>query len=74
MYLFPLAFFVAIALTIWFAFFSDAPVIAKVLIAVLFVVSFFFHPTAFPLAGFFLRIAVAIFVLLYQAYQTAKWQ
>ena len=74
MYLFLLALLVAVALAIWFVFISEAPVVAKVLIAILFVASFFLHPSAFPLAGFFLRIAIAVFVLFYQMYQAAKLQ
>ncbi|HXR47182.1 MAG TPA: hypothetical protein VN784_07040 [Candidatus Limnocylindrales bacterium] len=74
MYLFPLAFFVAIALAIWFVFISEASVIAKILVAVLFITSFLLHPSAFPMAGFFLRIAISVFILLYQMYQTAKSQ
>jgi hypothetical protein len=74
MFLLPLAFFVAIALTIWFVLISDAAVLAKVLIGVLFVISLFLRPSAFPLAGFLLRIAISVFVLFYQMYQTAKSQ
>lgn len=74
MYLFPLAFLVAIALAIWFVFISEAAVIAKILVAVLFITSFFLHPSPFPMAGLFLRIAISVFILLYQMYQTAKSQ
>jgi hypothetical protein len=74
MYLSLLALFIAIALAIWFVFISEASVVAKVLIGVFFVVSFFLHPSAFPMAGFFLRIGIGIFVLFYQAYQKAKTQ
>jgi hypothetical protein len=74
MYLFLLVLFVAIALAIWFVFISEASVIAKVLVGALFVTSFFLHPTPFPMAGFFLRIAISIFVLFFQMYQTAKSQ
>jgi hypothetical protein len=74
MYLFLLVLFVAIALAIWFVFISEASVIAKVLVGALFVISFFLHPTPFPMAGFFLRIAISIFVLFFQMYQTAKSQ
>jgi hypothetical protein len=73
-YLFPLALIAAIALAIWFVFVSEAPMIAKVLVGALFILSFFLHPSRFPLTGFFLRIAIAIFVLFYQMYQTAKSQ
>jgi hypothetical protein len=72
MYLFPLVLLVAIALAIWFVFLSEASVMAKVVIGVLFVVSFLLHPSAFPMAGFFLRIGIGIFVLFYQIYQKAK--
>ena len=72
MYLFLLVLFVAIALAIWFVFISEASVMAKVLVGALFVISFFLQPTSFPMAGFFLRIAVSIFILFYQMYQTAK--
>ena len=74
MYLFLLVFLVAIGLAIWFVFISEASVIAKILVAVLFIGSFFLHPSPFPMAGFFLRIAVSIFILFYQMYQTAKSQ
>lgn len=74
MYLFPLVFFVAIALAIWFVFISEASVIAKIVIGVLFVISFFLHLSIFPMAGFILRIAISVFILLYQMYQTAKSQ
>jgi hypothetical protein len=74
MYLSLLALFIAIALAIWFVFISEASVVAKVLTGVFFVVSFFLHPSAFPMAGFFLRIGIGIFVLFYQAYQKAKTQ
>jgi hypothetical protein len=74
MYLFLLAFVAAIGLTIWFVFLSEASVMAKVVIGVLFVVSLLLHPSAFPMAGFFLRIGIGIFVLFYQAYQKAKTQ
>lgn len=74
MYLSLLALFITIALVIWFVFLSEASVIAKVVIGVLFVVSWLLHPSAFPMAGFILRIGVGIFVLFYQIYQKAKTQ
>ncbi|HTQ50771.1 MAG TPA: hypothetical protein VMJ12_08665 [Candidatus Acidoferrales bacterium] len=74
MYLFLLAFLVAIGLAIWFVFISEAPVIAKILVGALLVISFFLHPPVFPLAGLFLRIAISVFILLYQMYQAAKSQ
>ncbi|MGA9779624.1 MAG: hypothetical protein ACLPRE_06775 [Limisphaerales bacterium] len=72
MYLSLLALFVAIALAIWFVFVSEASAIAKIVVGVLFVISFFLHPSIFLMAGFFLRIAISVFILLYQMYQTAK--
>jgi hypothetical protein len=74
MYLLPLAFIVAIALVVWFIFVSDASLVAKVIVGILFVISFFLHPSAFPLAGFFLRIAISLLVMLYQMFQVAKSQ
>ena len=74
MYLAPLVFLVTVALMIWFVFVSEAAVPAKIIIATLFVVSFFLHPAAFPVAGLFLRTAAGLSVLFYQMYQTAKSQ
>ena len=74
MYLFGLAFLVMVALVIWFVFVSEAPVPTKVIVTALFAASFFLHPSAFPLTGFFLRIGIALFVMIYQMYQTAKSQ
>jgi hypothetical protein len=74
MYLFPLASFVAIALLIWFVFISEASVIIKIIVGVLFAFSFFLHLAPFPMAGFFLRIAISIFILFYQMIRMAKWQ
>lgn len=74
MYLSLLVLLVAIGLVIWFVFISEASVIAKIVVAVLFVASFFLLPTPFPMAGFFLRIGIGIFVLFYQTYQKAKTQ
>jgi hypothetical protein len=74
MYLFLLVLLVAIGLVIWFVFISDASLVAKVLIGILFVISFFLHPSSFPLVGFFLRIGIGIFVLFYYTYQKAKTQ
>lgn len=74
MFLLPLAFLVTIALAIWFVFMSDASKVARIVVGILFVISFFLHPSSFPMAGFFLRIAISIFVLFYQAYQKAKTQ
>jgi hypothetical protein len=74
MYLFLLVLLVAIGLVIWFVFISEASVIAKILVAILFIVSLFLHPSSFPLVGFFLRIGTGIFVLFYYTYQKAKTQ
>lgn len=74
MYLFLLVLLIAIGLAIWFVFISEAPIIAKILVAALFIISFFLHTSILPLAGFFLRIAIGIFVLFYRMYQSAKFQ
>jgi hypothetical protein len=74
MFLFPLAFLVTLALAIWFVFMSEASMVAKIVVGIIFVASFFLHPSAFTLAGFFLRIALSIFILFYQMYQSAKTQ
>ena len=66
MFLLPIAFFAAIALVIWFVFFSEASAFSKILVGTLFAVSFLLRYTRFGLAGFFLQIAIGIFVLLYQ--------
>jgi hypothetical protein len=70
MFLLPIAFFAAIALVIWFVFFSEASVLSKILVGVLWAVSFLLRHTKFDLEGFFLQIAVAIFVLLYRKVRT----
>jgi hypothetical protein len=74
MYLFLLAFFITVALAIWFVFISEASWTAKVLVGVLSAISCILHPPSCPLAGFFLRIAISIFVLFYQICQSAKAQ
>jgi len=74
MYLFLLVFLVAVGLVIWFVFLSEASLMAKAVIAVLFVVSLFLHPAAFPVAGLFLRIGISIFVLFYQIIQSTRSQ
>ncbi len=66
MILLPLVFFLTIALTIWFVFVSEAPALAKILAAALFVVSLFLRYSRFYLAGFFLQIALSIFMAIYQ--------
>ena len=66
MYLLPLVFILAIALTIWFVALSEASVLAKVLVAVLFGISLVCRYSRLPSAGFFLQVVLGIFVLLYQ--------
>ena len=66
MILLHLVFFLIIALTIWFVFVSEAPALAKILVAVLFVVSLFLRYSRFSLVGFFLQIALGIFMAIYQ--------
>jgi hypothetical protein len=70
MFLLPIAFFAAIALVIWFVFFSEAPVLSKILVGVLWAISFLLRHTKFGMEGFFLQIAIAIFVLLYRKART----
>lgn len=66
MYLLPLAFFAAIALTIWFVVFSEAQLPAIILAAVLFIISWLCRHSRYPLAGIFLQVGLAIFILLYR--------
>lgn len=66
MFLLPLAFFVTIALAVWFVLMSDASVPGKVVVAALFLLSLWLGHTRFAMAGFFLQIALSIFILLYQ--------
>ena len=66
MFLLPLAFIAAIALVIWFVVASEASLPAKILVAVLFVASFLCRYTRYPMAGLFLQIGMAIYVLLYR--------
>jgi hypothetical protein len=66
MILLPLVFFLTIALTIWFVFVSEASAPAKILVAVLFVASLFLRNSRYSLMGFFLQVALGIFVALYQ--------
>jgi len=66
MFLLPLAFYGAIALTIWFVFFTEASTTLKIFAAGLFVASLLLRYTHFALAGFLLQIAIAIFILIYQ--------
>jgi hypothetical protein len=66
MFLLPLAFYGAIALTIWFVGFSKASGLPKTSVVFLFAVSFFLRYSRFAMVGFFLQIGLAIFVLLYR--------
>lgn len=66
MFLLPLAFFAAIALTVWFVFMTEPSGLAKVLLAALCIVSLLFRYSRFWLVGLFLQVAISIFVLLYQ--------
>ena len=66
MILFPLVFVAVIALTIWFIVFTDAPVTAKILVGVLYVLTLLLRFSRYSMAGFFLQIAVGISLALYQ--------
>ncbi len=65
MLLLPFAFLIALALAIWFVFFSEASVRAKIIVGLLFSVSFLLRFTRFALAGFFLQIALGVFIAIY---------
>lgn len=65
MLLLPFAFLIALALAIWFVFFSEASVRAKIIVGLLFSVSFLLRFTRFSLAGFFLQIALGVFIAIY---------
>lgn len=69
MFLLPLAFYGAIALTVWFVLASEAAAKVKVVLAALFILSVWLRHSRFALAGFFLQIALSIFILLYQKTQ-----
>jgi hypothetical protein len=60
-----LAFLLAIALTIWFIIFSEAARWAKAIVGLLFAVSMLLRYSRFSMAGFFLQIALSIFIALY---------
>ena len=61
----PLAFYLAIALTIWFVVFSEASAWAKIVVGILFAASLFLRYSHYSLAGLFLQIALSIFIALY---------
>jgi hypothetical protein len=66
--LLPFVFFIAIALAIWFIFFSEASLRAKIIVGLLFVASTFLRYsqyTSLSLAGLFLQIGVSIFIAIY---------
>jgi hypothetical protein len=71
MLLLPFVFFIAIALAIWFVVFSEATVRAKIIVGLLFALSFVLRFTRFAMAGFLLQIAVSIFVAIYLKVQAA---
>ncbi len=62
---FILALGVAIVLTIWFAFATDASIFGKVLLVALCIVSLLVRNSRFWVAGLILQVAISIFVLLY---------
>jgi len=66
MILFLLVFILAIALTIWFAFISDASLPAKIPVAVLSFVSWWLRYSRYSLAGFSLQIGLSIGLAVYQ--------
>jgi hypothetical protein len=65
-FLLPLAIIAAVALTLWFIFTSDASVVLKAVVVLLLAGSWLLRYTRFALVGFFLQIALAIFILLYE--------
>ena len=71
MLLFPFVFLIAIALAIWFLFFSEASLRSKIIVGLLFALSFVLRFTRFAMAGFLLQIALGIFVAIYLKVQAA---
>lgn len=69
MLLLPLAFFIAIALTIWLVCFSEAPVPVKGAVAALLVFSLWLRHTRFGMEGLILQVVMSLFILLYQQAQ-----
>ena len=65
MFLLPLAFIVALALTVWFVLFSEARMRLKIAVAILYLGAQLLNHTRFATAGFFLQIAISLFILLY---------
>ena len=61
----PLAFILAIALTIWFVFVSDASLIAKLSVAALFLASWWLRFSRFSMAGFLIQVGLSIFIAVY---------
>jgi hypothetical protein len=66
MFLLPFVFIAAIALTIWFIFFTEAPMPAKILVGLLYIATLLLRFSRFSMAGFFLQIALCISLALYQ--------
>ena len=71
MLLFPIVFIAAIALTIWFVFFTDAGLLAKIVVGSLYVASVLLRFSRFSLAGFFLQIGLCIALAIYQKVKSA---
>ena len=66
MLLFPIIFIAAIALTIWFILFTDAGVLAKIVVGTLYAASLLLRFSRYSMAGFFLQIGLCIFLAIYQ--------
>ena len=61
----PLAFFLTIAFVIWFVALSQASGRAKIVVGLLFAVSMLLRFSRYSMAGFFLQIALSLFIALY---------
>jgi hypothetical protein len=66
MFLLPIVFIAAVALTVWFIFFTDAPIPAKILVGFIYVASLLLRFSRYSVAGFVLQIALCILLALYQ--------
>ena len=66
MFLLSLAIIAAVALTLWFVFVSDASAVLKSVVVLLLAGSWLLRYTRFAMAEFFLQIAPAVFILLYE--------
>lgn len=67
---FLVALVLMISLAIWFIFFSDASVRAKVIVGLLFALSFALRFSRFAMAGFLLQVALSIFIAVYLKVQS----